>query len=276
VPSAIDLARRTIPKRVRGHLRAAVLGWDVLPLASDLSTLRNLHRLQSSASQWGPGEERIPLRLRPLKGAEVFVRPRTADIFAVRDTFLGRYHLPPQTDGSDAPIRIWDLGANIGLTAAHLAVLFPNAGVTAVEMDASNADLLRRNLAPLADRCETIEAAVWPHDGQVHYRRERGGELGYRAADTPSPGSHPAPALTLDALAAGLGEAPVDFVKMDIEGAEERVLRENTRWARRARAIKVEVHPPYDTSACRRDLEALGFRTSLDDRHGAAVLGVRD
>jgi FkbM family methyltransferase len=158
-----------------------------------------------------------------------------------------------------------------------MAVLYPEARITGVEMDPENAALCRGNMGPWSDRCEVIQAAVWLGEGEVEYAREPGNELGFRA-DRPARravAAARAPVLTLDALAARGGEGPIDFVKMDIEGAERVVLGRDTGWAARVQAIKVEVHEPYTVNDCRRDLDRLGFTTSVDERHPAAVLGVR-
>jgi hypothetical protein len=58
------------------------------------------------------------------------------------------------------------------------------------------------------------------------------------------------------------GGRDVDYVKLDIEGAERDLLTANTGWAARVRCISVEVHSPYRVEECLRDLAALGFRTS--------------
>jgi hypothetical protein len=68
----------------------------------------------------------------------------------------------------------------------------------------------------------------------------------------------------------------IDFLKMDIEGAEAQVLRVNTDWARRVRCIKVEVHGPYTVEDCVRDLQALGFTARPDRKHPAGVVGLQD
>jgi hypothetical protein len=65
----------------------------------------------------------------------------------------------------------------------------------------------------------------------------------------------------------------VDFVKMDIEGAEAQVLRRATEWAERVRSIKVEVHRTYSVSDGANDLRALGFETRIDDRPGQPSSG---
>ncbi|MGH2876326.1 MAG: FkbM family methyltransferase, partial [Solirubrobacteraceae bacterium] len=71
------------------------------------------------------------------------------------------------------------------------------------------------------------------------------------------------------------GWAGVDFVKMDIEGAEREVLRQETAWASKVRSIGVEVHPPYTVEQCEHDLRDLGFRTARLVSHEAGVVGDR-
>lgn len=270
---------RRLPKPLRSHLRAGLEVAPLVRLAADPAALRQLYRLERSTTNWGPGERTVGLRLRPLSGARVWVRPRTADLYALRDTFLGRYHVPPIPAGDPSVRRIWDLGSNIGMTVAHLAVLFPQARIQGVEMDADNAALCRRNTATWSDRCDILQAAVWSSDGEIQYEREFGNELSFRAQAT-TEGDEAArlsaPAIALNTLAArDPDELPIDLVKMDIEGVERQVLAEGTDWAQRVRMIMVEVHEPYDARACCADLERLGFDATVDTRHHAAVLGVR-
>ena len=104
----------------------------------------------------------MELRLKPLRGAPVSVRPGTADVDTVWAAFMRGYHRPPEVVAAAGPTRIWDLGCNIGLTMADLAVRFPDAELTGVELDEGNVELARHNLAPWEARCRVIHAAVWP------------------------------------------------------------------------------------------------------------------
>lgn len=242
-------------------------------ISSDVASVRRLRRLLGAGVT--PRTAAEPVRLRSLGGRAVWIRPGTTDAAVLWDTFRGRYHLP-QAGDSDAVRVIWDLGANIGLTAAHLATVFPRAQLLAVELDADNASLARRNLAPWADRCEVLEAAVWVDDGEVRYASTPHEEWGAHvvAADAGGGALATSRAVSLNTLL-GRGPVPVDYVKMDIEGAEKPVLSSHTEWAAEVRQIKVEVHEPYSVQACRADLERLGFSTSVDNRHWACVVGTR-
>ena len=273
---ALDAALRAlIPKPVRLRLRSLAAYPATARLTSDYRSFRGFRRLERSTTRWDAGERTIELRLRPLGGAPVRVRPESQDRWAVRDTFLGRYHLPPPEVEAGSVRTIWDLGSNIGLTVAHLAVMFPAAQIFGVEMDEDNALLCRENVRPWSDRCEIIRAAVWPAEGAVAYERQAGNELGFRVIGDSRPGRHSASALPLNTLLERTPGGTVDYVKMDIEGAEQDALRRNTEWASDARSIKVEVHAPYSVDECSEDLSALGFSTRPDDRHPACVLGIR-
>ena len=151
-------------------------------VTSDRESLRTFVRL--ARGEGGDGlRSPAGLRLRALGGHRVLVRPGTSDLDTVWGTFGRRYHLPPADLGT--PHTIWDLGANVGLTMAHFAFLFPHARVLGVELDGENVALARQNLAPWSDRCEVIHAAVWSTDGEVRYRGWSGGTSNYQVMDVP-------------------------------------------------------------------------------------------
>ena len=214
------------------------------------------------------GEE-VQLRLRPLGGQPVVVRAGTTDLYAVTDTLLGAHHLPPPGLVSAAHVReIWDLGANIGISMAHFAQTFRRASVVGVELDARNLALCRRNVGPYGGRCEVIHAGVWPDDGRIAYD-DSGDQLGFQIERNPERAARGVSvrALSLNTLLAERGGGAVDYLKMDIEGAEREVLRMHTEWAAHVSLIVVEVHEPYTVAECLDDLRRLGFRAWQHPRY---------
>lgn len=228
----------------------------------------------------------VEVRFRGLNGVPVKLRPGTQDDGLATDVFLKRHHLPPEAAIEAArPSTILDLGANIGITMAHMATLFPLARIVGVELDAANAALCAENVSAWRDRCEVIQAAVWVDDGTVNYERDEGQEQSYRvenanagdqASKPASTAAHAsAPAISLSTLIERCGAEWIDYVKMDIEGAESRVLKENTEWVARVRSIKVEVHQPYSVKECTADLERLGFTPTPIAKRRGGVTGIR-
>lgn len=214
----------------------------------------------------------VSIRLRDLGGNRAVFRPSTTDYDVLLETFLGRFHLEPV---SGTPGRILDLGANIGLTMAHYAHLFPAAQIVGVELDDGNFALCRENVAPYGGRCTVFRGAVWTEDGEITYRRSGGNEWGFAVGDGTSGEEVVAPAMTVDTVLRRAGWDWVDFVKMDVEGAERELLRRNDGWIDKVGRIGVEIHAPYTVQDCERDLRDLGFRTSKLALRSAAVLGER-
>ncbi len=217
-------------------------------------------------SRWARGPTSV--RVRPLGGARIWLRPRTTDAEMLRDTFRDNVHPPPP--GIDART-ILDLGANAGVTVADNARRFPDARVVGVELDPGNAAAARRNTAPWGDRVTILQGAVWHEDGEVPYEPDQGHEYGLRAGS----GRATAPALSMDTILAHV-DGRVDYVKMDIEGEEARLLSgEAARWLERVDSISLQTHDPYLPSDCIRDLEAAGFVARVDPRRMNYVVGVR-
>lgn len=264
-----------LPER---HRQRLLWEYRLRRLVVGTSSQREFRRLEHRGAATNTNDPPVGVRVRVLDGRPVWVRPGTTDASTLVDTFWWAYHLPPKEMDLGQMHTIWDLGSNVGFTVAHFAQLCPAARVVGVELDGTNAAMARTNVTPWAERCEVVQAGVWTEDGTVSYRRDQGQEYGFRVAPLIQDDSEPnasAPALSLNSLLAEKGRGRIDFVKMDIEGAESRVLRENTEWAASVTAIKVEIHDPYSVPDCIADLHRLGFDTRADDKHPACVVGVR-
>lgn len=214
------------------------------------------------------------IRVRSLGGSTVFFRASIADVFTFKAAFLKRFHLPPVELPPDAVIL--DLGSNIGLTVAHLAHTFPLARVIGVEMDAANFALARENTASFGERVTLLHAAVWTTDGTINYGGDRSD--GFQVAG-PEDGAGTlltSPALRVDTILDRNGIDVADYVKMDIEGAEEAILESSPAWLDRVRSLKVEVHPPATIESISGLLRARGFRCWTDPHHWNCVCAVRD
>jgi FkbM family methyltransferase len=269
---------------VQKRSRAVSLAADVrsatrivkLMIAADVRSATRIVKLMSNTSGQGAATARttapVAISLRPLNGERVVLRPHTADYAVLVDTFVWQYHVEPV---KRTPATIFDLGANIGLTMAHYAVLYPEAKVFGVELDADNFAILEQNIAPYRSRVTALCGAVWTEDGEVDYGRSQGHEWGFAVGKADDAEQVTAPAFSMNTLFELSGWATVDFVKMDIEGAERDVLREGAEWAPRVDSIGVEVHWPYTVEECGRDLQALGFETGRLASHGAGVWGDR-
>lgn len=179
----------------------------------------------------------------------LIVRAETVDPVTLYDAFHARFHLPD----TDAPIRtIVDLGANAGYTAVDLAIRYPHARIVALELDAANATVAAQNTAPFGDRVTVVHAGIWTETGTIQYGGVKVDDYAIGA------GTSTAPVLSPADLVARFGLDTIDYLKMDIEGAENVVLPACLA-AMTIRHLQVEVHPPATLASIRAMLERRGF-----------------
>jgi FkbM family methyltransferase len=187
-------------------------------------------------------------------GVELHYRLNRGDMQSIREVWIDEvYRLPFDL----APKLLVDLGANIGLTSVWLARRYGCRTVIAVEPSPENARLARLNLARNDIAAEVVEAAVGPHDGTAFFAEDRDSNLGHLAS-----AGREVRVVSMDALLSRLPHgSEVDLVKMDIEGGEGPLMRENLSWLARVHSIIAELHPTViDSPALIRSLESQGFR----------------
>jgi FkbM family methyltransferase len=115
--------------------------------------------------------------------------------------------------------RIIDGGANIGLSVIYFKRRYPGARITAFEADPFVAEVLRKNMAAYELKDVDVHAeALWTSDAELSFLSD-GADGGRVACGDESKVRIPAAALSRYL------EEPVDFLKLDIEGAEFEVLQ---------------------------------------------------
>jgi FkbM family methyltransferase len=132
---------------------------------------------------------------------------------------------------------IIDGGAHIGLASVWFALEFPLAEVIAVEPEAENFALLRRNTAGLHVQC--VHGALGDSYGLSRIIDTGEGTWGYQTEAT----NIVAGSVVRTPLADMIG-APgrLLIVKLDIEGAEGEVMRTHADWLRDCPVVIIEPH----------------------------------
>lgn len=193
------------------------------------------------------------------------------------DLATGAYE-PPVQEALAAQLRpgdvVLDVGANVGFISLLAARLVGPAGrVVAFEPVPANAGLARRNAARNGfGHVEVVQAAVGDRDGRCRLvlARHAGGAA---LAGAPTPpdacGELEVALVTLDgwlAARAGSLPGPVRLLKVDVEGAEEAVLRGAAALLRGQRPrvlLEVDAAGPAAAEAryesCRALLEGFGY-----------------
>jgi FkbM family methyltransferase len=116
---------------------------------------------------------------------------------------------------------IIDCGANIGLSVIYLKQLFPEAEIIAFEPDEVNFKLLKKNIESFGYNNVTArKEAVWIENTQLQFAGE--GSMSSRIGSGSSKNSVQVKAVRLKDFL----NRPVNFLKIDIEGAEYQVIKD--------------------------------------------------
>ena len=119
-----------------------------------------------------------------------------------------------------------DCGAHIG-GFTRLALQAGAGTVVGIEPEAANLIAFRRNLASELKngRVKLVDKGVWEANGKLTLHRSEVGDSHSVIVSPKGPGDAVIEVCTLDSLADELKLPRVDFIKMDIEGAERNALR---------------------------------------------------
>jgi FkbM family methyltransferase len=173
----------------------------------------------------------------------------------------------------DSPAFIIDGGANIGIASLYFLNQYPSAHLVAVEPSPANFEILRKNLAPYAERVTLIQGAIWKSRGRLIL--EQGDEdwrTSVRADDSNHSGT--VEAFTLPSLIA-YGNGTVDLLKLDIEGSESEVFGPEARqWLPAVRNIAIELHSKVCSDRFFGALD--GYQFDRPEHHKDNVVVCRD
>ena len=201
----------------------------------------------------------------PLRGAYIRTPKLSRVSFA-----LGTYqlHVTRALQASAKPgMVVYDLGAHIGYFSLVLSrCVGPSGQVFAFEPDPANQRALMRNLETnratnvkvvpkvVADTSGSVVFAAFDFSSVSHIATQRTPDDA-RLIDLPS--------ISLDDFVYREGNPPPAAIKIDVEGAEPRVLAGAERLLRDARPVVVVEVSPRTVAAVERRFSNLGYRSSV-------------
>jgi FkbM family methyltransferase len=139
---------------------------------------------------------------------------------------------------------IIDCGANIGLSIIYMKNLYPMATILAFEPDERNFELLKNNIENFGfEQVEIRREAVWIENTILQFASE--GSMSSRIDNNVSGNTIPVKAIRLkDYL-----NKPVDFLKIDIEGAEYQVMKDISDQLHFVNHLFLEYHGNFEQNA---------------------------
>lgn len=177
------------------------------------------------------------------KGRKMEIVDAESFLFMHQEIFLnGTYNFSAE---NGAPF-ILDCGANIGMSVIYFKELYPNSEILAFEPDPRIFEVLNRNMKSFDLNSVTIlNNAVCSHDGVMAFYSQ-GSDAG-RLKNAPEI----ADKINVDGVRLSkFIDRSIDFLKIDIEGAEYEVLEEIKEKLEFVKNIFIEYHSFVDQEFC--------------------------
>jgi len=243
------------------------------------------NRLLNSRIGWHlPGRGKIcRVKLRSEK-FPVFLRLGTTDWLVLEELVFNHGYDSTFQYQPEKVTTVLDLGSNIGLSLRIWASRFPDARIIGVEPDLGNLRVCAANVSATgqAARVHLIWACAAASERAV-YMDPSYGEWAMKMRDTASDSNAVrVEGLTVpEILRRANHQGNIDFMKCDIEGAEQELFRSCAEWIGRVRTLLIELHAPYTTKQFLADIEQNGGKFDAHilaeaEAYGQIILRNRD
>lgn len=193
------------------------------------------------------------------------LRVFSGDLFILTEVFFDEcYRLPEEillNITAPTPLRILDLGANIGLSTTYFLARHPSAEVFCVEPDPGNFKLLELNITFFQPRARLLRAAVSDRAGTgLILPASAAHSVTVQRVETESLPEGSSQLMTIAQILEICGWDFVDVIKMDIEGHEWPVFDTDLDWLSNCRCLLCEFHGQRDPNQLVQKIDALGFK----------------
>jgi len=146
-----------------------------------------------------------------------------------------------------SPVKIIDLGGNIGLTTMYATTQFPSCEVIIVEPYKNNLDILCKNIDTISSeknkyKISFLNKAIWKHTGRLKIYDHRAEGWAIQVVDQ---ADGEIEGVTMEELLKCMPE--VDILKIDIEGTEFVIINDavNCDWLIKVKVIAIEIHKKF-------------------------------
>jgi FkbM family methyltransferase len=169
----------------------------------------------------------------------VYLRRQTSDLPVFEDILIRRSY---DIEYDFVPKVIFDCGANIGLASVFYANLFPDAKIIAVEPEASNFELLKKNTESYPN-IHLHKNGLWNKKTRLKIEDVGCEKWAFMLTEVSDdiPGS--IEAISIPDLMQQYQCDEIDILKIDIEGSEKELFESNyENWLPKVKILIIELH----------------------------------
>lgn len=169
----------------------------------------------------------------------IHLRSNTSDIFVFEQVLVeSEYDLKLQLN----PAFIIDAGANIGLASIYFKNKYPQARIVAIEPDAENFDMLKKN-TQLYSGIHLINKGLWNKITFTKISDKYNLGKWSLVIEETTDAAAGLETITIDKIMADYSVEKIDLLKIDIETAEQYLFQDNYQsWLSKTKVIVIELH----------------------------------
>jgi FkbM family methyltransferase len=172
----------------------------------------------------------------------LLMRPRSTDVPMYHSIFtMPQYDVPLLRE----PQIIFDCGGNVGYAAVWFGSRYPRAQIFSIEPARENYALLLKNIS-FYTNIVPIHAAIWGHDTSLDVVDIGQGSCSFETHEAAHAEEHVvigrSLAFSVPTLMKLLAVDRIDFLKIDIEGAEQQLFDGDLGWLKCIGVIAIEFH----------------------------------
>jgi FkbM family methyltransferase len=210
------------------------------------------------------------------KNIPIKLRNNNIDVEVFDYVFRDKYHHPEKELGPN-PV-ILDLGSNIGLSIVDYKLQYPGARIIGFELDKQNAAFAKENTALFGNDVTIVNKGIWYKKEKMHYSGNAADAYKLEELKASDNNDQFVETITISDVVQEYSLRSIDFIKMDIEGAELGIFQnDKLDWLQITKQIKIEVH--YDKEMLQYFIDKLkehGFIALPDTHHWSTVIGYRN
>lgn len=192
--------------------------------------------------------------------------------------FFQKYHLPPVEKPIKDGAIILDFGSNIGCTLVDFKLRYPTSKVYGYEMHPNNFEMARANTKGLSN-VSVFNKAVWVSNGNVSFSKKNLTDAFAISKElVADDDSIQIPSTSILEILQTNQLPVVDFLKMDIEGAELDIFDyTDVSWLTKVMSMNIEFHNINDSQLKKYIvlLENNGFTVYKSPNHWLSLLAYK-
>ncbi len=193
--------------------------------------------------------------------------------------FFQKYHLPPKEISFKKDMVILDLGSNIGCTLVDLKMRFPEAKIYGYEMHPENFQIAKKNCEGFHSICVN-NMAVWINRGYISFnKRNHSDAFAIDEYIVDNEDKIRIPSIRIADIISDNNLPNIDYVKMDIEGAEIEIFDSpDLNWLDNVLSINIEFHniPNSKLTYYMQLLQTHGFKVYKSPHHWLSILAYKN